>query len=427
MTDHTHATTTIKTPSRRDVLRFAGAGGATVAISALAGAPWAQAAPARDRRRVYVLVTDGLRPDEITPSRTPNLHSLRSSGTWYPNARSLPIMETIPNHVMMMTGVRPDRSGVPANKIYDRELGEVRDMDRESDITAPTVFEQLEARGMTSGTVLSKEYLYGIFGEKATYRWEPKPLLPITDHAPDGHTYDALVRMVEAADPHLVFANFGDIDRVGHADLGGTITLPALRYAALSNTDRLIGDFVEFLRESGRWEHSVVIVLADHSMDWSFAHRVISLGAPIWFDARLRDNVEIAQNGGADCLYWTGPESERAEGLKRLRELVLRQHGVLSVHTPQDLRLSPNAGDLIAYCKQGWRFSDPTIFNNPIPGNHGHPTTEPIPFFIAGGSPVVRPGTRTAVAHTMDVAPTVAQIFGLPTSGTRYDGASRLV
>ena len=100
---------------------------------------------------------------------------------------------------------------------------------------------------------------------------------------------------------------------------------------------------------------------------------------------------------------------------------------MLSVHTPQDLRLSPNAGDLIAYCKQGWRFSDPTIFNNPIPGNHGHPTTEPIPFLIAGGSPVVRPGTRTAVAHTMDVAPTVAQIFGLPTSGTRYDGASRLV
>jgi predicted AlkP superfamily pyrophosphatase or phosphodiesterase len=29
----------------------------------------------------------------------------------------MPVMETIPNHVMMMTGVRPDRSGVPAHAV----------------------------------------------------------------------------------------------------------------------------------------------------------------------------------------------------------------------------------------------------------------------------------------------------------------------
>ena len=413
------------TPTRRTVMRVAAASGATITLSAAAGASAASAATTRSRKRVYVLVTDGLRPDEITVSRTPNLHQLRSTGAWYPNARSLPIMETIPNLVMMRTGVRPDRNGVPANKIYDRTLGEVRDMDRESDIKAPTIFEQLETKGVTGGTVLSKDYLYGIFGEKAMYRWEPKPLMPITDHAPDGYTYDALVKMVGAADPNLVFANFGDIDRVGHADPGGTVTVPAMRYAALNNTDRLIGNFVSYLKSTNRWKDSLVIVLADHSMDWSMGHRVISLGAPIWFDRTLRDNVEIAQNGGADCLYWTGPAADKAAGLKRLRELVLRQNGVLSVHTPADLRLSPNAGDLIVYCKAGWRFSDPTIFNNPIPGNHGHPVTEPIPFIVAGGAAQVRPGVRTAVAHTMDVAPTIAQYFGLPTTG--YDGRSRLV
>lgn len=411
-------------PTRRSVLSFAAASGATIAISATAGAPWASAAP-RSTTRVYVLVTDGLRPDEINRTCTPNLHALRTAGTWYPNARSLPIMETIPNHVMMMTGVRPDRNGVPANKIYDRALGEVRDMDRESDIKVPTVMEKLEARGLTTGTVLSKDYLYGVFGERAMYRWEPSPLIPITDHAPDGYTYDALVKMVDTADPNLVFANFGDIDRVGHADLGGTINIPAMRYAALANTDRLVGNFVAHLKTTGRWHNSVVIILADHSMDWSFGHRVISLGAPIWFDKTLRDKVEIAQNGGADCLYWTGPANERAAGLRRLRELALEQRGVLSVHTPKELRLGPNAGDLIVYCKAGWRFSDPTIFDNPIPGNHGHPATAPIPFVIAGGSPQVRPGVRTAVAHTMDVAPTIAQIFGLP-STSWYDGSSRL-
>ena len=411
--------------SRRDVLRFAATGGATVALSGVLGAPWARAADDPDHR-VYVLVTDGCRPDEIDVHRTPNLHALRSSGAWYPNARALPIMETLPNHVMMMTGVRPDRSGVPANKIYDRDEETVRTMDRSSDIRVPTVIERLNARGLTTGTVLSKDYLFTIFGDRATYRWEPSPLMPITDHAPDRYTYDALVKMVDEADPHLVFVNFGDIDRVGHSDLGGTINLPALRHAALRNTDRLVGDFVDHLQAKGVWERSVVIVLADHSMDWSFTHKVISLGSPIWWDRELHGKVEIAQNGGADTLYWTGPQKERRAGLKRLRELVLEQDGVLSVHTPGELRLGDRAGDLVVYCKAGWRFSDPTIFHNPIPGNHGHPVTEPIPFVIGGGSPRVRQGTRTAVAHTTDVAPTVGEIFGLPDLAGGYDGVSRL-
>lgn len=425
MTDATSSPTTGRAPSRRTLLRFAASGGATVAISAVAGAPWASAASGR-RTRVYVLVTDGLRPDEITADCTPTLHGLREEGTWYPNARSMPVMETLPNHVMMMTGVRPDRNGVPANKIYDPEVGEVRDMDQPSDITAPTVIEHANRAGLTTGTVLSKDYLYGIFGERATYRWEPKPLMPITDHAPDGYTYDALVKMVDEADPDLVFVNFGDIDRVGHADLGGSINLPAMRYAALANTDRLIGDFVKHLKAKGRWEHSALVVLADHSMDWSHDHRVISLGSPIRWDTSLRGKVEIAQNGGADCLYWTGPEEERAAGLERLREVVLEQRGVLSVHTPDELRLGERAGDLVAYCKKGWRFSDPTVFDNPIPGNHGHPATAPIPFIIAGGSSRVQSGTKTATAATLDVAPTVAELLGLPRRSGWYDGTSRV-
>ncbi|WP_346007343.1 alkaline phosphatase family protein [Janibacter terrae] len=415
-----------RTPTRRTVLAAGLATGATIAISGGAGAPWAAAAPVVDTRRVYVLVTDGLRPDEINGLSTPNIDALRRDGTWYPNARSLPIMETIPNHVMMMSGVRPDRTGVPANKIYDRGLGTVRDMDQPTDIKVRTVLERLRDKGLTTGTVLSKDYLFGVFGDRATYRWEPEPLMPITDHAPDAYTYDALVEMVDEADPHLVLANFGDIDRVGHADLGGAVDLPALRSAALLSTDRLIGQFVDHLRTKGTWEQSVVIVLADHSMDWSFAHRVISLGTPISADPSLRDKVEIAQNGGADCLYWTGPAAERSQGLERLRRLVLAQPGVLSVHTPAQLRLSDVAGDLVAYCKAGWRFSDPTVLDNPIPGNHGHPVTEPIPFVIAGGSPLVRPGTRTAVAHTMDVAPTIGEIFGLGRLPGGYDGVSRL-
>ena len=53
--------------------------------------------------------------------------------------------------------------------------------------------------------------------------------------------------------------------------------------------------------------------------------------------------------------------------------------------------------------------------------------TEPIPFFVSGGSPSVRRGTSSsAVARTVDVAPTVGAVFGLPAPRGGYDGRSRL-
>jgi arylsulfatase A-like enzyme len=81
----------------------------------------------------------------------------------------------------------------------------------------------------------------------------------------------------------------------------------------------------------------------------------------------------------------------------------------------------------VAYCKAGWRFSDPAPVSNPIPGNHGHPATEPIPFFIAGGSPLVQAGTTSSsLVQTVDVAPTVGRVFGLAAPSGGYDGRSRL-
>ena len=53
------------------------AGAAAVAISSL---PRAAAAAADTRRRAYVLVLDGCRPDEITPILMPRTSALREGG-----------------------------------------------------------------------------------------------------------------------------------------------------------------------------------------------------------------------------------------------------------------------------------------------------------------------------------------------------------
>jgi hypothetical protein len=408
---------------RRQFLRATVAGGAAVVLSSALGAPSARATGGG--LRVYVLVVDGCRPEEITPVLTPRLHALKTGGTWYAAARSLPVMETIPNHVMMMTGVRPDRSGVPANSIYDRAEGVVRDLDRPTDLRFPTLLERLNASGRTTGSVLSKKYLFGIFGTRATYRWEPFPLLPVTGHAPDAATMDALLAMVDGPDPDFVFANLGDIDRVGHSDLSGT-SLRAARTAALASTDLQVGRFVDRLRATGKWERSAVLVLADHSMDWSVPTNLISVASILAARPDLRSSVQIGQNGGADLLYWTGSAAGRSAGLAEVRRLVAAHPGVLAVQKPSELRLGPEAGDLVAYCRAGWRFTDPTPLSNPIPGNHGHPVTEPIPFLISGGHPALRRGAVSgAPARTVDVAPTVGAVFGLAPPRGGYDGTVR--
>ena len=422
---------------RRTLLKLGGAGlvfSSAAAVTTGAGTGSAAAAGKKLRKtkkRAYVLVVDGCIPEEIDSGLTPNLHAMRTAGYRYSRASAKPIMETIPNHTMMMTGVRPDRSGVPANTIYDRAEKVIRTLDRPSDLRADTIIERLNRKGLRTGTVLSKEYLYGIFGTRATDRWEPAPIIPVSGHAPDQFTMEAALAMLEDLDPHLMFVNLGDIDRVGHSDFTGPLGLKAARRLALATTDAQVGRFVSALKDSGKWEHSMVIVLADHSMDWSKPQNVITLTNVFDEDPSLAGKYVIADNGGADLVYWTGPTRQKAAALKKMRRLARATPGVLNCKDPESrwMRCGPEAGDLVVFCKAGWRFSDPDpIRNNPIPGNHGHPATRPIPFFISGGHPKVpRRKASPTVAHTLDVAPTVADFFGIrkqPRGG--YDGRSRL-
>lgn len=410
--------------SRRNVL----IGGSVLAGTALLGAPAYAGAPvgAGLDVDVYVMVVDGMRPDELRADLTPMLTGLAAGGVHYPNASAINIAETLPNHTAMMTGVYPARSGVPANSVYDPAIDKKRDLDQASDLKTSTVLDRVRTElGLTTASVLSKQYLHGLFGDRASVVWDPQPLLPGTEHAPDNFTIDALIRIVGECSPRLSFANFGDVDRVGHLDLSGP-SIRIARTAALQNTDNQVRRFVDFLHNTGRWNRSLLIVLADHSMDWSEPTRLIGLDRPLNADPLLAGKIRIAQNGGADLIYFVGPDAERAEAIRRIQHIVSGVDGVESSHLPAEFDLGENAGDVVALCAQGWRFSDPTPLSNPIPGNHGHSVTLPIPFFLSGGHPGIDGGRRVdAAVRTIDVAPTVAALLGLAAPAGGWDGVAR--
>jgi arylsulfatase A-like enzyme len=340
-------------------------------------------------RRVYVVVLDGLRPDEVGTALTPNLSALRADGTYFPRARSAPAVGTVPQHVMMMTGVRPDRSGVSADTVFDRAGGVVRTLGRASDLTFPTVLERLPALGFRTGSVLPEERLRGVFGARASYRWEPRPVTG------DAFTSHALHAMIDEAQPDLVFVTFGHHDR---ADGAG-------RPLAVRTADEQLGKLVRHLRSSGRWERSVLIVTGNHAVD-PVPSAVVPLQGHIDADPLLRNKVAVAENLGADLLHWTGPASDRDLALRHLESVVSRVPGVRSAHRPAELRLGRDAGDLVVVRATGQYLA------------------APVPLLVAGGDPVVGRGVSATPVSTVDVAPTVGRLFGLPEPPGGYDGQS---
>lgn len=74
--------------------------------------------------KVLVLGWDGLRPDLVTPDRTPNLCRLIASGVRFRNSTAVFPSETRPNNASIGTGCFPGKHGITANRLYMADHGD---------------------------------------------------------------------------------------------------------------------------------------------------------------------------------------------------------------------------------------------------------------------------------------------------------------
>lgn len=411
------------------------------------------------------MVVDGLRADQL--AFMPQLTELAERGTFYPQARAQMLAETGPNHTAMITGMRADRNGHPGNAVpglADRVGEDPRYLKADSLFTLV----ERQAPEATAASVNAKTYVVNTARHDRTASgdsdtdsvYDP----PVT--APDDSTRDAFtgpegLRVSRELDPDLLWWNLGDVDRAGHVDVSGSLfegvpvdgNQPAFQGAALAQADQMIRNLVEELEASGRWERTVFIVTADHSMDWSFADRFVDLADAFEGDDLLAGEVVTAVNGGACLFALRSPDDPRAqERLVRMRELALaadgvdealyirpnpldggERHWVGRVHPDWGL-LGDYTGELIVTVEQGWRIGHGGHDSNPIPGNHGHTVTLPIPVIISGGwdgiaartiEPDGDPGPADSdptQAQNIDLAPTAAWLLGLNPPPGGFDG-----
>src|SRR5689334_17059525 len=66
-------------------------------------------------QRAFVMVWDGLRPDQVTPEVTPNLWRLAQQGVWCERSYAVYPSLTRANSPAISTGCRPGKAGVPGN------------------------------------------------------------------------------------------------------------------------------------------------------------------------------------------------------------------------------------------------------------------------------------------------------------------------
>ncbi|MGH2978847.1 MAG: alkaline phosphatase family protein [Solirubrobacterales bacterium] len=422
--------------------------------------------------RVYVVVLDGLRPTEVNPTLMPNLSALRAGGTWYEEARSVYIAETLPNHAAMMTGVVPARNGIVANDYWEPNPDSAQRfrMQDPALLEADTLTTRLEnSCGMSTATVQSKGYLWRLFGGEPATPGDPNPQREADFHwdpqssdfyigAPDDHALD-IATMNEGLlpwirsnppTPQFAFVNLGDIDRAGHIDEFAALTeggLTGTRQAALKDTDEQLGSLIEELQSTGAWDETVLIFPSDHGFDWSRPDNVF------FINTKLSDNgyggrlsTPPIPNGGASMLYVRDPQD-----IAPIARILAAQPEVAFVSTREPVEGAAihrhseagidnaNAGDVVVFLKPGWRVGDESGFA--IPGNHGHPVTQHSTLLVTGGHPILRDAGSSVSGEAvydparrpfsppaggpgnLSIAPTVAGLLGIGEPAGGYDGS----
>lgn len=441
----------------------------------------------------FVVSIDGLRPEYL--DSMPNVQALLDGecvpggacATSYEQARATMTTETNGNHTAMVTGAYGERSGIFANEMWDRKAGAAADLNVPSLNLAETLFDSIERQKpwLTTAAVMGKGKLRDLFGctqnaegECAASSANPEgrqvdhvrpdfvagastspsdpaldcPAEPGTgsDYATNACTMDAALELLRTEDPDFSFINLPEVDAFSHLSGAGS---PQAQ-AAVLDADEQVGRLVDQLKASGKWQHSVVIITADHNFG-----NTENPTNKVFLDTALADSgpapFEVISHGGSASVYLTdvSPDAtsltdDQQATLSEMRKKALALEGVSEAlyrlpnpsdggdrftvdGTHPDWRLGGTSriGELFLTGDEDYQLAA-TLFDddNAVPGHHGHPSDRHIPFIVVSGGTYVKDQSvapsgevseadDTAAlqeqAENVDIAPTVSWILGL--------------
>ena len=388
----------------------------------------------------------------------PNLRKLAAEGA---STRAMTVSNpsiTWINHTTLITGVQPRKHGVLFNGLLVRQ-GEGKAakiepwVDKSRLVHVPTLYDVAHRAGLTTA-----ESDWVAVTNPGTIDWSFAEL-PKTDGAVEKEmiaageitpeqiswmqlgpqrknvTYldnmwtRAAIHIFKTHKPNLLLYHTLNTDATHHSY--GPASMAS--YTALAYADKLVGDLVKAVEDTGLRDKTTFFISTDHGFKkvnkYVYPNVVIKkagLAKALGPTLNTCDAFAMTQ-GGMAFVYVTDPK-RRAELLPRLKEILTMTEGVervidgnegpsLGMPTPTE---NQGMGDLILYAKAGYAFNNsaagdaetaPTVNYG---GTHGFLNSDPEldGIFIASGRGIKKGVTLERMAN-LDVAPTMARLMGL--------------
>ena len=272
----------------------------------------------RPAERVVVLDVVGLQPEHVDGETTPNLAGLFGDGATTGVVPPFPCV-TIPSQTTLATGLSPSTHGDVSNAEYDRERDAVELWGRDSG-DRRRVWEMQGDSGLTTGALFF-QHLYGTDADVAV---TPKPIEDENNDLiemncwtnPDGfydelreeyghfplHNYwgpaanaestkwilSAAREATDRYDPDMLWAYVPHLDYAGQSHGPNSEAFAE----ALAEVDELVGDYLDFLRGTDRWEETAVVVVSEYGF-----HEV---STPVFPNRALREAGLMATQEAAE-------------------------------------------------------------------------------------------------------------------------------
>lgn len=372
---------------------------------------------AEERAPVTILISiDGFRADYLDRGVTPVLSRLAAEGARGPMRPSFP-SKTYPNHWTLVTGLRPDRHGIVANKMEDpRRPGETFTMANDDPFwwnAAEPIWLDAERAGIRTATQFwpGSNVAIGGHKEKPT-DWEtiggarPSDWQEYNQSITGTQRVNGILdwlRRPAAIRPKFLTLYFDVVDTIGH-DFGPD---DARTLKAAAEVDREIGQLVAGLAELG--QKANLVIVADHGMAATQSSRVVVLGQMLPLD-----DIRLLETGPFASLY-PAPGKEAA-----VEKALLGKHAHMQCWRRNEIPArfhygaNPRVPPIFCLAETGWLINARAPTRRFAEGAHGYDNFAPemAALFIAHG-PAFRPATLPAFDN-VDVYPLLRDLLGLP-------------
>jgi predicted AlkP superfamily pyrophosphatase or phosphodiesterase len=200
-----------------------------------------------------IIGVDGLSVAGVANTRSSHMHALMERGAWTLRARGVMPTLSSPNWASMIMGAGPEQHGVTSNG-YFTNMFEIQPVCRDAAGLFPTIFEVLRSTRPTSKIAVFHDW--GGFSHLV----ESNVPDVIRHEKGAAHTVAAAVKYWRAEQPTLMFIHLDNVDHTGH-DSGWQ---GREYYRAVEEADGYIGQVIDMLEETRRFDRTLVLVSSDH-------------------------------------------------------------------------------------------------------------------------------------------------------------------